>query len=327
MRKNQNGRVAFTLIELLVVVAIIALLLSILLPAFGRAREQSKGIKCLTNLKALGQGVIAYAGEEKRLPGPVHPALYRNQGIDALTNHPEYPMSYNEALFHQQRFLTYKLKETFNDRTSWEDSVTDQVSTCPKMLSVMPDEAFYAYENRVYPTHYAINNVGENGEGGAVGNVRTTDPAYYFGFSSYSASDPSLAALERQNPPQPISRVKKPAEEWMIADAWYRSRTNPAFPALQQEGPYQWEWTGNSLPCFAPHYTRLEYRYEGASNRRTFATQIRNSRADGKTNTVYFDGHAAPVPSRSFTLGTTSLLYGFRGTVNSEQDMPQGYWQ
>ncbi len=51
----------FTLIELLVVISIIALLLGILLPALGSARETSRGAVCLSNLRQLVSANTVYA--------------------------------------------------------------------------------------------------------------------------------------------------------------------------------------------------------------------------------------------------------------------------
>jgi len=62
-------RRAFTLIELLVVVAIIALLISILLPTLRGARDQARRVSCLANLKNCGTALHVYADEhQERLP-------------------------------------------------------------------------------------------------------------------------------------------------------------------------------------------------------------------------------------------------------------------
>ncbi|MCX5691073.1 MAG: prepilin-type N-terminal cleavage/methylation domain-containing protein, partial [Planctomycetota bacterium] len=63
MKRFARSIPGFTLIELLVVIAVIALLIGILLPALGKARETGRRTRCMSNTRQLAIAAGAYAND------------------------------------------------------------------------------------------------------------------------------------------------------------------------------------------------------------------------------------------------------------------------
>jgi prepilin-type N-terminal cleavage/methylation domain-containing protein len=83
---NRLNKKGFTIVELLVVVAIIALLISILLPAIGRARDAALVTQSLGNLRNLGAACAAYGADynDRQFTAvPDEIGMYGNYCVDA----------------------------------------------------------------------------------------------------------------------------------------------------------------------------------------------------------------------------------------------------
>ena len=281
----------FTLIEVLVVVAIIALLVAILLPSLARARETARSTQCLSNLKQMGSGVLMYTIDNKSsLPGPIHLLLYGNtaelfesQGAQGeawfKTNMPSYLGKYMD--------------------TGRKAKMLDKVATCPTASKISVASSAgqpWYYQAR---SSYIANTVMQTSTPG-VKPYYGSKPPYYFGYLNLGDE---VWRLKREAPwrlPKRIEVVKNAADEWALADLWYwdagslfgGSTPVGTWPFAMQPGTSGSVANAGKLkvPSYPFHGTSRSFDSEGDDH-------LKNSPrlTSGRTNAVYFDGHAKSV--------------------------------
>ncbi len=296
----------FTLIEVLVVVAIIALLVSILLPALGRAREQARNTQCLTQLKQVGAGIMMYTGEHRSvLPGPIHFLLYYN--TSAWEGKGTTDTYGNQGALWAQRQLPYLIGKYLGDRRAKN---VDNVARCPtaERVAVAPStgQPWY-YQLRPY---YVANSFSGT-------NVRNdkpyygTKPAYLFGHMNLPGPE-GLRALDDPNIkwPRKIESIDQSSREWAVADLWYWEARGSGFGAgVRPVGtwPFAPDSTGeftqsvfsptaqSKVPTYPFHLSSgsfsSDYENASAADKKTSSPRL----SSGRTNNVYMDGHGESV--------------------------------
>jgi prepilin-type N-terminal cleavage/methylation domain-containing protein len=124
----RRTRQAFTLVELLVVIGIIAVLLGILLPALGRAREAGNTIKCAANLRSIGQGIAIYLAEYKGHFPPAY--LYVGQSVkqgDGLLTDD------SKGYIHWSSYLYKGVPGAHDDPSLYQSTVGWEQFMCPSL--------------------------------------------------------------------------------------------------------------------------------------------------------------------------------------------------
>ena len=114
-------RHGFTLVELLVVVAIIALLLSILLPALTKAKEAAKRTVCLSGLRQIAMGEMIYTTDNR---GEVAPPAGTQQWWSNPGDEPWGVVSGYYGGWYRQR-------NTFADLLCWSGDLSTKIFRCP----------------------------------------------------------------------------------------------------------------------------------------------------------------------------------------------------
>lgn len=90
-----RGDRGFTLVELLVVIGIIAVLISILLPAISRAKAQANTTACAANLRSIGQAIKIYEVEFKTFPYSRYYSNNATNNSGAVNDGADDPLSQN----------------------------------------------------------------------------------------------------------------------------------------------------------------------------------------------------------------------------------------
>jgi len=204
-RVCSNGafRPGFTLVELLVVISIIAMLVGMLLPAIGMARESARRSTCMNNVTQIGKALITYDADKTRLPG------WRNT-IDKYTStlastgtqgRQAACVSWTVPIlpFVDQKMI-YDWYETYSGTAGVDDATTKRIPTyaCPSVPADPDNQS---------PLSYAVN-VGTGteeledgqqlrGDGlflDAAGN-KVGDAIYVSGGLDYTAARSSLAQV------------------------------------------------------------------------------------------------------------------------------------
>ncbi len=142
--ESRSGERGFTLIELLVVISIIALLISLLLPALGQAREHARRSACASNMKQIGYAMFLYATENKDfVPREGQPHMARGNGVFA------YYYPWPRAFYKYVRTLSDPRMNNLDsnvwlDRRFYDDMKQYQ---CP------------SYPNPLHVVHYINNGI------------------------------------------------------------------------------------------------------------------------------------------------------------------------
>ena len=216
-RRNVAVARGFTLVELLVVIGIIALLISILLPALSRARAQAGAIKCASQLRQVGLSFQMYAMDNSGYWPPSRlAAAYNIDGVNYTSSNPAYWQNFVAKYATKLKVGTAISSNKSQDAANARNTV---LWGCP------------SFEGFIVGAQVTGGNIGSNA--GPINTIYTgygmnLDPLYGQ-MTPPSSGGTFEGSLFRAFDPPPVS---PPSGAWFKAKQW----TRPTERALIADG-------------------------------------------------------------------------------------------